>query len=76
MIMTPVKGIIIMYLALNQDLAKSICNIGVIIWNSILSSGVPIDVSQAVFSKQLKCAIFNGTLNKTDVWNAEIPSAA
>ena len=35
---------------------------GVIVWNSILSSGVPVDVSQAVFSKQLKCAIINGTL--------------
>ena len=35
---------------------------GVIVWNSILSSGIPVDVSQAVFSKQLKCAIINGTL--------------
>ena len=35
---------------------------GVIVWNSILSSGIPVDVSQAVFSKQLKYAIINGTL--------------
>ena len=35
---------------------------GVIVWNSILSRGIPVDVSQAVFSKQLKCAIIDGTL--------------
>ena len=38
---------------------------GVIVWNNILSSSVPVDVSQAVFSKQLKCAIINGTLWKS-----------
>ena len=35
---------------------------GVIVWNNILSGGVPAHVSQAVFSKQLKCAMINGTL--------------
>ena len=34
---------------------------GVIVWNNILSSGVPVDVSKAVlFFKQLKCAMING----------------
>ena len=37
---------------------------GAIVWNNILSSSVPVDVSQAVFSKQLKYAIINGTLWK------------
>ena len=41
---------------------------GVIVWNSILSSGIPVDVSQAVFSKQLKCAIINGTLKNHLPW--------
>ena len=63
-IMAPVKGTIIMYLALNQDLEKSICDTMVLLLNNILSSSVPVDVSQAVFSKQLKCAIINDTLWK------------
>ena len=35
---------------------------GVIIWNSILTSGIPADVSQAVYSKTLKCSITEGNL--------------
>ena len=42
---------------------------GIIVWNNILSSGVPVGVSQAVYSKQLKCAIINGTLQKSHAWN-------
>ena len=37
---------------------------GVIVLKNILSSGVPVDVSQAVFSKQLKFALINGTMWK------------
>ena len=37
---------------------------GVIVWKNILSSGVPVDVSQSVSLKQLKFAIIDGTLWK------------
>ena len=35
---------------------------GVIVWNSILTCGIPVDVSQTVFSKTLKCSIIEGKL--------------
>ena len=35
---------------------------GVIVLNSILISGIPVDVSQAVFFKTLKCSIIEGKL--------------
>ena len=35
---------------------------GVIVWNSILTSGIPVDVSQAVFSKTLKYSVIEGKL--------------
>ena len=35
---------------------------GVIVWNSILTCGIQVDVSQAVFSKTLKCSIIEGKL--------------
>ena len=35
---------------------------GVIDWNSILASGMPIDVSQALLSETLKCSIIESKL--------------
>ena len=34
----------------------------VIVWNSILTNGIPVGVSQAVFSQTLKCSIIVGKL--------------
>ena len=64
-ITTPVKEIIIMYLALNQDLAKSICDTTVLLFGTVYCLVVSLFMSvKQFFSKQLNCAIIDGTLWK------------
>ena len=59
------QGTIIMYLALNQDLEKSICDTMVLLFGTIYYLVVSLLMSvKQFFSKQLKCAIINGTLWK------------
>ena len=57
--MTPVRGIIIMCLGLNRDLAKSTCDTMLLLLGTPYCPVVPF---MHFLSKNLKCAIIEGTL--------------
>ena len=72
-IMTPVKGIIIAYLALNKDLAKSISDTTVLLFVTIYCLVMSLLTSvKQVFPNNWN-AIINGTLwKKSHAWNISI----
>ena len=67
-IMTPVRGIIIMCLGLNQDFAKSTCDTTVLLigtpYCSVLSLLMPV---MHFFPQNPQCAMIEGTLWKITV---------